>query len=204
MGFIGGSTNLIVMMLNEPFFFFGLLSQQGRKGIQLCGADGVKKRIDDDFLNGRAIQRHTDGSCIMAFQAITQVAQVRFVRDTHPMSTPATAHQPLQQCFPFPCGSTRSLNGCLLGMCLLRILGQTCLVPQELFPTNVGRIHPLLKRHPFFHRLAHHSCATASWFAQQRIDGTSPIDKGSCVSGVVQDLDDHRFGWLFPEQLPFA
>src|SRR5258708_34662744 len=115
----------------------------------------------------------------MAFQAITQVAQVRFVRDTHPISTHATADQPLEQCFPFPCGSTCSLNCCLLRMCFLGILGQTCLVTQELFPTNVGRIHPLLKRHPLLHRLAQHSCPTSSWFALHGIDGTPPIDKGS-------------------------
>src|SRR5712692_6439065 len=157
MGFIGGSTNLIVMMLNESFFFFCSLSQQGRKGIQLCRAYGVKKRIDDDVLNGRAIQRHADGSCIMAFEAITQVAKVRFVRDTHPMSTHATTDQSLEQRFPFPCGSTRPLNSCLLRMCFLCILGQTCLVTQELFPTHVGWIHALLKSHPLFHRLAHHS-----------------------------------------------
>jgi hypothetical protein len=71
MGFIGGSTNVIAMMLNEPCFFFSSLNQQNRKGIQLCGAYGVKKRMDDDFLNGRAVQRHTDGPRIMAFQAIT-------------------------------------------------------------------------------------------------------------------------------------
>src|SRR5205085_11019293 len=52
MGFIGGSPHLIVMMLNEAFFFFGSLKQQGSKGVQLCGANGVKKRRDDDFLNG--------------------------------------------------------------------------------------------------------------------------------------------------------
>src|SRR5260221_454884 len=145
---MGGWTTLLVMMLNEPFFFFCSLNQQSRKGIQLCGAYGVKKRIDDDFLNGRAVQRHTDGSCIMAFQAITQVAKVRFVCHTHPMSTHATADQPLEQCFPFPCGSTRPSNCCLLRMCFLGILGQTCLVTQELFPANVGRIHALLKSHP--------------------------------------------------------
>src|SRR5436190_11589479 len=44
----------------------------------------------------------------------------------------------------------------------------------------------------------------SSWFAQHEIDGTAPIDKGSCIGRIVQDLDDHRFGWLFPEQLPFA
>src|SRR5947209_20139624 len=123
MGLIGSSAHLIVMMLNEPFCFFGLLSQQGRKGIQLCGAYGVKKRVDDDFLNGRAIQRHTDGSCIMAIEAITQVAQVRFVRDTHPMSTHATTDQSLEQRCPFPCGSTRPLNSSLLRMACLGIHG---------------------------------------------------------------------------------
>jgi len=116
MGFIGGSPHLIVMMLNEAFFFFGSLKQQGSKGVQLCGANGVNKRRDDDFLNGRAIHRHADGSCIMAFEAITQVAQVRFVRHTHPMSTHATADQPLEQRFPFPCGSTCPGNRCLLRM----------------------------------------------------------------------------------------
>src|SRR5437764_14693236 len=63
-----------------------------------------------------AIHRHADGSCIMAFEAITQVAQVRFVRHTHPMSTHATADQPLEQRFPFPCGSTCPGNRCLLRM----------------------------------------------------------------------------------------
>src|SRR5258708_9786584 len=120
------------------------------------------------------------------------------------MSTHATADQPLEQCFPFPCGSTRPSNCCLLRMCFLGILGQTCLVTQELFPANVGRIHALLKSHPLFHRLAHHSLATSPWFAQHPIDGTPPIDKSSCVSGVVQDLDDHGFPWLFPEPLAFA
>src|SRR5260221_2218468 len=138
---MGGWTTLLVMMLNEPFFFFCSLNQQSRKGIQLCGAYGVKKGIDDDFLNGRAVQRHADGSCIMAFQAITQVAQVRFVRDTHPMSTHATTDQSLEQRFPFPCGSTRPGNSCLFRMCFLCILGQTCLVLHEVFPTYVGRIH---------------------------------------------------------------
>src|SRR5207248_8798930 len=101
--------------------------------------------------------RHTDASCIMAFEAITHVAKVRFVRHTHAMSTHATADQPLEQRLPFPCGSTCPLNSCLFRMCFLGILGQTCLVLQELFPTYVGRIHVLLKRHPLLHRLAHHS-----------------------------------------------
>ena len=70
----------------------------------------------------------------MAFEAITQVAEVRFVRDTHAMSTHATADQSLEQRFPFPCGSTRPLNSCLLRMCFLRILGQTRLIAAEIVP----------------------------------------------------------------------
>src|SRR5260370_41628802 len=67
-----------------------------------------------------------------------------------------------------------------------RILGQTCLVTQELFPANVGRIHALLKSHPLFHRLPHHPSATSPPFAQQRIDRAPPLDKGSLPRGVVQ------------------
>src|SRR6266516_2549588 len=181
-----------------------LAEAAARKGHLAVGAYGVKKRPYHDFLNGRAIQRHADGPCIMAFEAITQVAKVQFVCDPQPMSAHATADQPLEQGFPVPCGSTCAGNRCLLRLCFLGILSQTCLVLQELFPTNVGRIHPLLKRHPLFHRLAYHSCPTSSWFALDGINGTPPRDKGSCVRGVVQNLDDHGFGWHFPEQLTFA
>ena len=76
MGFIAGSTNLVTMILSEAFFLFRSLKQQSGKSIQLRRAQGVKKCLDDDFLNGRPIQRHTDGSCIMAFEPITQVANM--------------------------------------------------------------------------------------------------------------------------------
>src|SRR5262245_4099503 len=110
MGFIGGSAYLIAMMLSHPLLFFGVLSQQGSKGIQLGRTDGVKKGLDHNFLNRWAIQRHTHGSCIMALEAITLVAHMRFVGNTHAMPTHATAHQPLQERLPFSWGSTCSLH----------------------------------------------------------------------------------------------
>src|SRR5258708_35806534 len=109
------------------------------------------------------------------------------------MSTHATADQPLEQCFPFPCGSTRPSNCCLLRMCFLGILGQTCLVTQELFPANVGRIHALLKSHPLFHRLAHPSLATSPRFAPPRVHGTPPQATAPCRTRVGQGPDQSRF-----------
>src|SRR2546423_8736106 len=114
------------------------------------------------------------------------------------MSTHATAHQSMQERFPFSCGSTGAGNCCLPDMGFLGILSQTCLVVQELFPTNVSRIGFELQHYPFFHWLAHYSCSTSPCFAQHRIDRTAPIDKGSCVGGVVHAFGNPGFAWLLP------
>src|SRR5690242_19016740 len=127
MGFIAGAPHLIAMMLSQPSLFFRAARQQSSKRIQLGGTDGLKKRLDHDLLNRWAIQRHALGSVVMALEAITQVAHVRFVRDPHAVPTHATTHEPLQHCLPLPYGSTRSLHGSLLRMGFLGVFGETCL-----------------------------------------------------------------------------
>src|SRR5260370_1072935 len=85
----------------------------------------------------------------------------------------------------------------------LSIFCQVCMILQVLFPGDISGINSMPDGHPILHRFTYNSCATLSWLTQHRISWTTSIDEGSCIGRVTQDLDDHRLGGVFPEDLSF-
>ena len=78
------------------------------------------------------------------------------------------------------------------------IVCQACLIGQKLLPRDIRRIHPVMDRCPLFQRAPDLTELARSSIG---MGASAPIDEGSCVGWIVQNLTQSSLSGFAPDEL---
>src|SRR5208283_5023945 len=195
--FIARSFQSLLPMLMETVPL--LLALLGRAETQL-----QRRRFQDtqqlmrdqlvESLPGQALAERFAIVDLKTIAGVTEPWRRAGVLNCHPMVAATTDQQAGEQRRPFPRG-TAGFRSCA-------VLGQPLLIGQELLPGDVGRIMVANQDLALLPRDNASSRSWATWNLAPRIDRTPTVAVCTCITGMVQDVQQRLAARTPPLYVP--
>src|SRR5713101_5294224 len=162
--------------------------------IQLDRGKCLKERFHDGRINSITGNMLTDRHPIFLPQKIAQVTGAPFVLHDQFVSTFSAVDHPMEQSSTWSWHSSRFVT--IVFSVVVQEHGLNAL---KHLPRNIGWVHIVDTKFPFLQREANLPGARRGWIFPNR--ARSPVNKGTSVRRVFENLQDGRTCWFLPDDI---